>query len=369
MNLKTWVPGLIAALAVFLSGCSKSEQSAPPKTAAGSAATDSGTKRAAEPAAARPATNAPAPSVAKGSTGTGEPVLLRMKWPLGSRYVYRMDLEQRTTNRVPMMPKPVEQNVSMAMTYALSVTKELPDNGHELEMEFLANEMEIKMGDQVMMSYDSKESGKAAQNAMMAPFQKMIGSKIRMEVNAEGKTEKVDMQQWFNTISKGGDPMSNLLGQQFNEGFIRQIVDFGRAFPSQPVRMGESWPFKVEMPPSPAGKITVDAKITFKSWEDREQHKCAVLDTTGTFAGSPGQDAGPLGKLTVENGTIAGTSYFDPELGTLIDSAADQTMSLKGEVQMGPPPQNKDQPPATSFTINLGQHITTKLVEVGKVKP
>src|SRR5215472_12605028 len=51
-------------------------------------------------------------------------VVLQAKWPIGNRYVYRLDLDQHSTNKIPQMPKPVQQDTLMSLTYALSVLKE-----------------------------------------------------------------------------------------------------------------------------------------------------------------------------------------------------------------------------------------------------
>ena len=61
-----------------------------------------------------------------------EGVLLKVKWPVGARYVFRMDLDQHSTNRFPQMPQGMQQDVTMAMTYALSVVKETAAGGRDL---------------------------------------------------------------------------------------------------------------------------------------------------------------------------------------------------------------------------------------------
>jgi hypothetical protein len=294
-------------------------------------------------------------------------VLLKVKWPVGSRYVYRMDLDQHSTNKFPQMPKPMQQDVTMAMTYGLSVLKEIPVGGRELEMEFLANEMEMKMGEQVMMSFDSKETPKnEAQNPFTAPYRKMIGSKLRLQVDADGRVDKIiGLQEWLDTITADvPGPGKGMMAQQFNEGYFRQIVDFGRGFPKKPVQEGETWPFQIELPLGPMGKLSITAKVTFKGLEEHEKHHTVALATTGTLKGSPGQEAGPMGKMSIEDGTVTAMSWFDPELGAMIESSADQAMRLKGELP-GQPGGNQ---PSPGFTSDIAQKVTIKLVELGKTK-
>src|SRR5262249_2635308 len=153
-------------------------------------------------------------------------ITLKVKWPVGDRYTYRLDLGQHSTNRIPMMPKPMQQDVTMAMTYAITVVKETPDGGRELQMEFLANEMEIKMADQVLVNFDSKEAGKGeAQGPFSAPFQKMIGSKVSLQTDADGKVTKVlNYQDWLNNLTSDANPAGGMLSQQFNDAFLRQLA-------------------------------------------------------------------------------------------------------------------------------------------------
>jgi hypothetical protein len=311
------------------------------------------------------------PSAPKPSAGPTKDVVMRIKWPMGSRFVYRIDLDQRSTNKIPQMPKPIEQDMTMAMTYATTVVKETANGGHELEMEFLANEIEMKMGGQTMMSFDSKEPGQNdVQNPMVAPFRKMVGSKVRLQVDAEGKLDKVlNLDEWSQSLAGDQGPGRGMLGQQFNEAFFRQIIDSGRGLPSKPVNVGESWPFAMDVPAGPMGKIDLQAKITFQDWADRDQHHCAVLKTDGTIKGAaaPGPEPGAMmgAKLTVESGTITGTSWFDPELGALVDSESVQLMHIKGDLP--PPPGGKQA--GGNFTVDLSQKVTLKLVELTKAKP
>src|SRR5215831_10344763 len=85
-----------------LQGCKKSEQ-----TGAG--------------ADARPA----------GAQTVGEVVDLKLKWPVGNKYTYRLDFTQITTIQVPVMP--LLQEITMAQTYSTAVIGERPNNGRELE--------------------------------------------------------------------------------------------------------------------------------------------------------------------------------------------------------------------------------------------
>ncbi len=336
----------------FLSSCKKAEQ--PPVN---SKTDQPATTPVAPENGAKPAT--PATS--------GKGVVLKAKWVVGNRYVYRMDLDQNSTNHIPQMPQPMRQSVTMAMTYALNVVKETPTGGREVEMEFLANEMEIKMAEQVVLSFDSKENAKdEAKNPFLGPFRKMIGSKLRMEFDADGKVDKiVGMDEWMNQVAgEDGGPGRGILSQQFNEAYFKQIADFGRAFPAKPVEVGDTWPFKMDVDAGPAGKLSIDSTFIFKDWEERDSHKCAMLEVLGTMKGGPAAAAGPMGKMSIENGKLAGTTWFDPELGALVESSANQSLNMKGEIPTPPGTQSK----GAQFTSEIAQKINVKLVELTKGK-
>jgi hypothetical protein len=274
-----------------------------------------------------------------------------------------MDLDQQSTNKIPGMPQPMQQNVVMAMTYGLSVLKETEGGGRELELEFLANEMEVKMGGQVMMSFDSKEKAQE-QNPFTAPYQKMIGSKLRLILDEKGQVKEVPgLTEWIDEISGDAGPAKPMISQQFSEAYFRGMADFFQGFLDRPVQVGETWPHKMDLAGGPIGKIMLDSKVTFKAREDRDQHKCVVLTSSGTMKSSPlpGAPAGPMGKMIMENGRMTSTSWFDPELGALVETVSDQTMRLKGEGGApGAPPGG--------FTSEIGQRLTVKLVELGKAK-
>src|SRR5262249_21019439 len=149
--------------------------------------------------------------------------------------------------------------------------------------------------------------------------------KVRLLVNADGKvTQVIGLDEWQNALAlDDAGPVGQGLAQQFNQGFFRQLADFGRSFSAKPVTVGETWPFVAEFATGATGKIGVDAKITMKGWEKHEQHQCAILDSRGTLKGTPGDATGPMGKMTIDGSKFSGRSWFDPELGTMIDTVSD----------------------------------------------
>jgi hypothetical protein len=306
-----------------------------------------------------------APIQTDGATARN-PVVLKVKWPIGNRYVYRLDLDQRSTNKIPQMPQPFRQDTRMSLTYALSVLKATPDGGRELELEFLANALESSMGGQPSMSFNSNDStNQDGLNPLAGPLRRMVGSKLHLMVNADAKVANVaGLDEWRdNLFLEEAGPPGQMLAQQFNQGFFHLLTDSGRSLTAKPVSVGETWPYKVEIPTGAAGKISVDSKITMKGWENRAEHQCAILDSRGTLTGTPSDQVGPLGRMRIDHGNLTAKSWFDPELGALVDYNADQTMTIKAQMP-GQPPANR----GPGFTSDIGQKITLKLVELEKAR-
>jgi len=338
-NVLRFILSLI--LASFLSGCKKSEQA------------DSG---------------GVSPGAEKSAPGkSGPSVELKVKWPVGNRYVYRMDIEQTVSTKMPQMPKPMRQDISMAQTYALSVLTETNNGGRQLELEFLSQELEVKMGEQTMMNFDSKgDASGDKQNPFAAPYRRMIGSRLTLVTDSSNKVESVEgFDEWMEMVTSNSPPEAKgMISGIYNEDYLKQIVDYTKWLPTKPVAIGDKWPSKVEVPAGPMGKLLLEMNSTFKGWEEHDKRRCAMIESSGTLKALAGQQAGPMGKMTIDKGKTTGKNWFDPELGTLVETASDQTMSMKVDLP-GQPGGNQ---PAQTFSSDIAQKVNVKLVELDTVK-
>jgi Family of unknown function (DUF6263) len=290
--------------------------------------------------------------------------LLKMKWPIGSRYVYRLDMEQHTTNQAPGSPQPNTEDLVLGVTYALTVVEETSNGGRELEMEFLANDMEIKIAGQVVINFDSVQSlTNEAAHPIPPPFRRMIGSKALLRTQPDGTVEKVlGLDAWVKSVAgDASGPAGQMIVQQFNENFFRQAADFGKGLPTKPVNPGDNWTFQTELPAGALGTIRLDSTITLTGWKEQEQHRFAILDAKGTLTSLPAQPPAD-GQLSLERGTVQSRAWFDPELGALTESVVEQSLRVKGP----PPATAGGKPTEESFSNDLSQKVTVKMVELTK---
>ncbi len=340
MNKKILILAISTALGVGLTGCSKSD---PARSGA------SGT-----PAA---------------STG---PVELKLKWPPGNRYVQRMELLQDSTMSGAQMPKPMKQHVTMGQEYSLTALKARDGGGSEVELEFLAAEMEVSMGERVVMNFDSKGEAGAdeAQNPIASTFRKMIGSKLKYLFNASNRVEKIEgIQEFTDQMTRTAPPQARAIFQSmFNEDYLKQLVDLGQGLPAQPVKPGDKWPVNSEVSMGPMGTLLTAMDYTFKGWEQHEKHNCAVLDFTGTVKSKDGAGSSLMGMtMVLDNGTVSGKGWFDPELGMIVDAAINEVMTMRMTVPtQGPRRTNAaaaGPAPTQTITNRMDQKINLKLVE------
>jgi hypothetical protein len=370
-------PSWLIILSSFLllagaSGCKKPEQPKPPPEPPDPPRTELASTQELSAAAPIPAAESNAPPVSAAVLPLAQPpagLLLRVKWPAGARYVYRMDLDQRSTNTLAHAPRPSEEALDMGLTYAVLVTQPAADLRCELEIEFLAYELEIKQGGKVVMSFDSLRAGPAlAQGfAFTEPFSRIIGTKVRLLLQPDGSVREVlGLSDWVKSVARDAvEPAEQMLVQQFNEGFFRQIVEFGRGLPPDPVSAGASWPYHAEVPGGALGQMNLDSTITFRAIEEHDERKLAVLDSTGLIQSARAPAGQEAGAIWIERGSIKGTSWFDPGLGALVESLAEQQMRLSGRTASPAGKQLEGLP----FTSDIGQRVTVKLVASETERP
>lgn len=360
-------PGILFLAGVLLlaASCRKSEPPAPsaspepPKPA-------STVVSAPSPA---PASNAPAPEVAAALAAVSAPkpeppakVRLRVQWSEGVRYVYRFELEQHSTNTLAQAPRSTHEDLAMGLTYAVAGQGMAADNLRELKLDFLAYDVEIKVGGQTVMSFDSAPPGPAAPvPSACEPFKRVAGTSVGLILQANGGVQRlVGFDAWIKRVAgDGAEPAEQFLLQQFNEGFFRQLVDFGRGLSTNEVQVGETWPYRAEMPAGALGKLSLDSKVTFAGWETHDDRKLAVVEAHGTIQGEGKPEEPGPGAFWFEHGTVVSGSWIDPDAGTLLESTSAQQMRLGGQTAKPVRGQGR----GGLFTSEIAQRVTLKLVE------
>jgi hypothetical protein len=292
------------------------------------------------------------------------PVELKLKWPVGERVVQRFDMKQNMEIFMPNQPNSIKQDMTMGQEYGLTVLKENPEGGHEVELEFLGMQMAFSQGGKSVMNYDSsKKSSPDNANPMADAFQKIIGAKIKYFLDVSNNVERIEgVDALVSRLESGGSPDAVApLKSMFNEGYFKQMIGGSRYMPPKPVQPGDTWPVQLEIAMGPIGTLVMDYTFTFQKWEQRGKRTCARLEFQGTIKSKPDDNSRPAGMtMDIQDGTSSGVSWFDPELGKIIETSLNQNITMAMTI-----PMNMNGKTFTQTMTNvMNQVITIKLDSV-----
>ena len=293
------------------------------------------------------------------TTPTG-PVQLKLKWPTGEHVIQEMDMKQAMQMSMPSQPAPIKQSMTMGQKYSLTVLQATPDGGHEIEMEFLGTRMGMEMGGRTMLAYDSgKTSADAKPNPMADVLGKMVGAKIQYYLDASNTVTRVaGVDDLLARLSEGGQNVATAaLKSTFNEGYFKNMMSSARFMPTKPVQPGDTWPVQQEVPLAQLGTMELNYTFTLVCWEMHGERNCARMEFQGDITSKPGQEPGPAGmSMSIQNGTLSGVAWFDPEIGMTIDTTINSDMQMNMTVPM--------RGQTMSMTNQLNQAINIKLDSV-----
>jgi hypothetical protein len=294
------------------------------------------------------------------------PVELKLKWPLGERVVMDMDMKQNMEMFMPNQPGSVKQDMTMGQKYGLTVLKETPGGGHEVEMEYLSARMAMTMGGKSMLNYDSDkkaESDKA--NPMAGIFGKIIGSKIQYFLDASNEVERIEgVNELMDRLSSGGPADAGVemfKSAMFSKDQFKQMMNANRFMPPKPVQPGDTWPVKQSFEMGPLGTMTMDFDCNLQRWEMHGKRNCARIEFQGTLKSTPGTNANPAGiSMSILEGNSSGVTWFDPELGIGIDTTMNQDIKMS----MTMPVNLQGKKTTQTMTNLMNQVVSMKLDSV-----
>jgi hypothetical protein len=308
--------------------------------------------------------------VSKAPLPTG-PVELKLKWPQGERVVQDMEMKTTTETTIPGRPAPMQQNMAMGQKYGLTVLSANPDGGHEVEMEFLSSHMSMEMAGKKMMDFDSaQQSAGDATNPVAGMFGKMVGAKLEFFMDASNNVDRIEGVDAMVSRMAASAPPGGMAAMKsmMSEGYFKQMMSSSRFMPPNAVAPGDSWPVQLEYAVEPLGTLVLDYTFTLENWEKHGKRNCARLTFTGTIKTKPGSASSMPGMagmtMTIQDGTTAGTSWFDPELGITIDTTMNQDMTMVIHLPKNPNAQTGPMSQPQTLTSHLNQDMSIKLDSV-----
>lgn len=296
---------------------------------------------------------------ANGSSSAGNAAggtLLKVKWQPGKRYVNSVTNSQIAEINVPGMASPLKQEVSLGQQFAVTVNKTLDDGGSELGMEFLSYHMDQTTGGRRAIAFDSSDDpSKDGRNPVAPIFRKIVGAKLVFTVDADGKVVGVEgVDDLIASIRQGASPqVSAMIDSMISEDQFKRYLDAGQAMPNHAVNVGDTWPIDFEMRIAAVGKLKLHLDCKYTGMEQHGDRNCARIDYTGTMTSkaAAGAESTPV-SAEIQKGKLTGTSWFDPDLGMVVDNNGEQTFAAKINAN------------GQKLTANFTQDTAAKLVEV-----
>ena len=263
---------------------------------------------------------------------TSGPVEMKLKWTVGKAYDEKMSIKRTTQLNLPGMSKPENQDFVADEDFTISVLKSLPDGGTELGMEFTGQKLSIKQGSRVQLDFDSsRDPQDDKRNAVSPLLRKIIGSRLKVELDSDGKaTDVVGYSDLISQISGGKPQIEATLKQLVDKEALKQMVMRGQGLPPGPVKIGDHWPVHLEMETTSVGTLVLDMKYNFRGWQEHEGHRCAVMEFVGDISSKAGTSSDSNGaQVSIDKGTMDGTTWYDPESSMIVENASTEDMAIK----------------------------------------
>lgn len=317
-------------------GCSKSNKSGPAANNGTSSATAS----------------------ANGGSGASGPIALKIRWQAGKKYDMEMDLNRSMNVDVPGQPGSQVTVTKMTQGLRYSPVKDLDSGGHQVELQFTSQMLNMTQNGKEIVSYDSAQKTQIEPNSPAAPvaaaMQAMMAAPLTYTFAADGSVEKIDGIDSLTSRINAAVPdqrMRASLEQLFDENTLKQYGQFAQSLPDHPINVGDSWSSSQDIN-TPIGVITADSTYTFKNWEQHDGHNCIHFLITGDLK-SKTASAATIGiVIKIDKGAVKGDAWFDPDLGMFVDINTDQDLALNFTTRQ------------TAFTGHQKQNTEVSLLNV-----
>jgi hypothetical protein len=333
MNARTLVLGLILALALV--GCQKQQESETPPSAEAAPALEAAQPRG--------------------------PVTLRLRWPLGARYLEHMEIVQSVETTAGGSAQAVKQVVELGQDFELFVQAERPDGGRDVQMGCVALQMALRAGDRVLSSFDSaRESGEGNTNFVAEMFRTLARTPIKVVLDVSNHVARLEGFEDLRNKALVNSPAASRadMNHMLSEDSLKRNFNFGQGLPDHPVRIGDSWPVQSEINLGPLGTMELHQQYVMRGFGVRENRPCAILEFNGVLKRKLGGDAAsPYLKTSIENGTANGRNWFDLELGMVVAAEVNQSVKINVEIVSQNPAVTNGPHTSRTMTNQINQTI------------
>jgi len=303
--------------------------------------------------------------ISKFTIPTG-PVQLKQHWQAGERVQKTFGLNMTSDITVPNRPQPIKQITSVDEGWTVNILKDNPDGSHDGEMELNTIRMKLEQNGKTLIDYDSEnKSATPDKNPDIVAVQKALadvaGTKLQFTIDVTNHVDNIiGAEELRNRLAaKGGN--NSGMSSMFNDAYLRQMIGATESLPDKPVQPGDTWPVHLQISLGDMGNIATDYDFNLAKWETHGQRLCGRLEFQGTLKGTPNAGAKNSGlSMLLQDGTTSGVSWFDPELGLVVEANLNQDLTML----MSMPVNVRGKSMTLNMTNLMHQVITVKLNSV-----
>jgi len=298
------------------------------------------------------------------------PVAFVAQWGPSNRYIFHSEVSASSDEPRPGVSKPVPQESTLGLDYSITVSNTRSNGARSLQLEIMAVQFDSTLGDTTLISYDSGNRVVGTDGNQLAErLQQIVGNKIYFQLSPSNRVLNVrGINEITARINSGGSARGQAaLRRLLSPQYLRHLIDV-TVLPAEPVRIDDTWPGELSFNlGSLGGSVDADVTYKFRGWQQRNNHKCALVEFEGNMKPRGTNAPPPKGGVAgaVQNGSLNGRTWFDPDLGLVVESTFDHTAVTTGTIKWR---RSTNSTPQT-YTSNLRHHSTIKLLDMEAIKP
>ncbi len=174
------------------------------------------------------------------------PALIKVKWAVGKKYEWHMEFNHSKETASPGQPQPTKTGMKWTQDINLTVLKELPNGGRQLEFEFVDESLEASRAGHSVLRFDSTETPAVTKSNEFSILGAVAGTRLQYFTDANGLVQRVEgMNQLTNHIAAvGTSQQRHLFADLLSERSLTNYFSFGQGTPNRIVKVGDSWTLK-----------------------------------------------------------------------------------------------------------------------------
>lgn len=296
---------------------------------------------------------------------------LKQGFPSG-KYLMRMLMNSDMLMDAGVQAMPMQQE--QTYEYVLTAGEKAADGTQKVDMELTRLTMKMKAMGQEMEFDSQNESADAATNPAFAMLRFLVGLKLTLTYDAEGKVTQFEGMDafWDKVLETVPDEARGMI-EQMKESMKPEALMGGlsqmqeQAMPKKPVAQGEAWKNTLDLTIPMLGELKGEIDNTLKSVEDKEGVEIGIIEGKLVMDSAGGQkiSMGPV-QMQFKDLKMVQDSVTHLELATGLMTSATTTLEMKALLKMELPEgvEMEDMEiPEFKVDVKTNTHITVEPVK------